>query len=129
MPITSLYAGLAALLLLFLTTRVILSRRRHRVDMGDGGSRLLQRYVRAQANCVEYAPIGLLLLLLLEAGAWPAWLLHVLGLMLVAGRLAHAWSFSVEALRERSRVIGMTLTLAMLAVAACLCAVSGLRLG
>ena len=43
MPVTSLYAGLLVALFLVLTFRVILFRRGRRVDMGDGGHRLLQR--------------------------------------------------------------------------------------
>ena len=126
MPVTSLYAALLAALLLFLTFRVIRFRRGQRVDMGDGGHRLLQRYVRAHANFAEYAPLGLVLLLLVEAAGWPMWLLHLLGLMLLGGRLAHAWSFSVEGLREPSRVAGMVLTTTMLGLAALLCLARGL---
>jgi uncharacterized membrane protein YecN with MAPEG domain len=128
MPVTSLYAALLAALFLFLTSRVIRLRRGHRVDMGDGGDRLLQRYVRAHANCAEYAPFGLLLLLLVEAGGWPGPVVHGLGLMLLGGRSAHAWSFSVAELREPSRVVGMALTTTMLGLAALLCLARGLGL-
>ena len=128
MTVTSLYAGLLALLYLYLTSRVIRFRRGRRVDMGDAGDPLLQRYIRAHANFAEYAPIGLLLLLLLELGSWPHWLLHLLGLMLLAGRISHAWSFSVSELREGTRVAGMVLTITMLGLAALLCLVRGLGL-
>lgn len=128
MTVTSLYAGLLALLYLYLTSRVIRFRRGRRVDMGDAGDPLLQRYIRAHANFAEYAPIGLLLLLLLELGNWPHWLLHLLGLMLLAGRISHAWSFSVSELRERTRVAGMVLTTTMLGLTAVLCLVRGLGL-
>jgi uncharacterized membrane protein YecN with MAPEG domain len=128
MPVTSLYAALLAGLFLLFTFRVIRFRRDKRVDMGDDGHRLLQRYVRAHANFAEYAPIGLVLLLLVEAAGWPAPLLHLLGLMLLGGRLAHAWSFSVEGLREPSRVVGMVLTTTMLGAAALLCLARGLGL-
>ena len=128
MTVTPLYAGLLAGLYLFLTVRVIRFRRGHRVDMGDGGQSLLQRYIRAHGNFAEYAPFGLLLLLLVETGGWPGWLVHLLGLTLLGGRLAHAWSFSVAELRGRSRVVGMVLTMAMLGVAAILCLLQGLKL-
>src|SRR3954454_7781098 len=92
--VTPLYAALLAGLYLFLTVRVVRFRRGHRIDMGDGGQKLMQRYVRAHANFAEYAPFGLLLLLLVELGGWPWWLVHLLGLTLLGGRLAHAFSFS-----------------------------------
>ena len=128
MTVTALYAGLLAPLYLFLTYRVIRFRRGRRVDLGDGGDRLLQRYLRGHANFAEYVPLGLLLLLLLELGGWPGWLLHLLGLMLLGGRLAHAWSFSAAELRLPSRTAGMVLTTAMLAIAALLCLLQGLGL-
>jgi uncharacterized membrane protein YecN with MAPEG domain len=127
MTVTPLYAALLAGLYLFLTTRVIRLRRGNRIDMGDGGQRLLQRYVRAHANFAEYAPFGLLLLLLVETGGWPGWLVHLLGVTLLGGRLAHAFSFSVVELRERSRVVGMALTMTMLGAAAILCLLQGLK--
>jgi uncharacterized membrane protein YecN with MAPEG domain len=55
-------------------------------------------------------------------------LLQLLGLMLLAGRISHAWSFSVPELRERTRVAGMVLTTTMLGLAAVLCLVRGLGL-
>ena len=128
MTATPLYAGLLVALYLFLTFRIILYRRRELVDMGDGGKMLLRRYVRAHANFAEYAPLGLLLLALLELGVWPFWLVHLLGLLLLAGRLAHAWAFSVEALRGPPRAVGMVLTIAMLAIAGLLCLLRGLHL-
>ena len=129
MPVTALYAGLLAALYLALTYRVILFRRGRRVDLGDGGERLLARYIRGHGNFAEYVPLALVLLLVLELGGWPRWLLHLLGLILLAGRLAHAWSFSVEQLRLPSRTAGMVLTTAMLVLAAALCLTQGLGLG
>ena len=120
-PVTSLYAALLAALYLWLTYRVIRFRRAERVDMGVGESRLLERYVRAHGNFAEYAPFGLLLLGLLEIGGRPFWLLHLLGAALLAGRVAHAWSFSVAELRLPSRTLGTVLTLTTIAASAVLC--------
>ena len=128
MTVTALYAALLTALYLYLTFRVIGFRRGRRVDLGDGGDPLLARWLRGHGNFAEYAPLGLLLLLLLEQGHWPIWLLHLLGLMLLAGRLAHAWSFSVAELRAPSRVAGMALTTTMLGTAALLCLLQGLGL-
>ena len=120
-PVTSFYAGLCALLLVFLAARIIAQRRAKRVDMGADGDRLLERLIRAHGNFAEYAPLGLILLALLELQGWPSWLIHVLGLALLGGRVAHAWSFSVADFRPRSRVAGMVLTLTMLGLAGLLC--------
>ncbi len=120
LTVTSLYAALLVGLYLALAARVIRGRRGKRIDMGSGDDRLFERHVRAHANFAEYAPLGLLLLLLLELQGRPGWLLHALGLSLLAGRALHAWSFSVAERRPVSRVAGTALTLTVLGVAALL---------
>ena len=110
MPITSVYAAILALLLVALSIRVIMARRRAQVAVGDGADPALARAIRAQANLAEYAPLALLLLLLLELnGAGAIWV-HVLGAMLLTGRLIHAWCISQADEDFRFRVTGMTLT-------------------
>ena len=118
LTVTALYAGILALLLVSLSARVILYRRANRVGLGDAGDRVLLRRVRAQANCAEYAPIGLLLLGIAELNGAPVIALHVLGLMLVTGRLLHAVGFGREPETMSLRVAGMGITLTMLIVTA-----------
>lgn len=121
MSVTPLYAGLLTALYLWLSFRIIGVRRGKRVDMGSGGDPLLERYVRAHGNFAEFAPLSLLLLGLLELGDWPSWLLHLLGLVVLFGRAAHAFAFSVVEPRLRSRAAGMVATLSALGVMALLC--------
>ena len=118
MTVTPLYAGLLALLYLFLTFRVIRFRRGNRVDMGDGGHALLQRYVRAHANFAEYAPFALLLIAFVELGAAPQLLVHALASLLVLGRLSHAWGVSQLKEDYRFRVAGMAMTFTSILLAA-----------
>lgn len=88
--ITLFYAGVLALLLLVLSARVAMVRRRLQVGLGTGGERELQLAVRAHANFCEYVPLALLLLLLLElSAAFPPWVLHLLGIVLVVARVGH----------------------------------------
>jgi uncharacterized membrane protein YecN with MAPEG domain len=117
--ITSHYAALLALLLLALSIQVIRARVAARVGLGLGegeeGHRRLLRASRAQGNFTEYAPMVLALMLLLELSAAPGWLLHALGSMLLAGRLAHALGISKEPEVLRLRQLGMALTFTALA--------------
>jgi uncharacterized membrane protein YecN with MAPEG domain len=115
---TPIFAALVAFLLLTLWTRVILYRRANRVSLGDAGDPVLLRLMRAQSNCTEYAPIALLLLLVLELQGWSGVTLAALGLMLVAGRLIHAYGFSGTPEKLNMRIAGMALTLTMVAVSA-----------
>jgi hypothetical protein len=63
------------------------------------------------------------MLALLEWAAWPPILLHLLGIMLLAGRLLHGWALSFTRSNSTLRVSGMVLTLIMIGIAACLCLV------
>ncbi|MEL6509762.1 MAG: MAPEG family protein [Pseudomonadota bacterium] len=116
--ITALYAGLIALLFMVLSFRVIGYRRSNQIGLGDAGDKSLLKRMRAQANCAEYAPIGLILLALVEAQGTPGWVVHGLGLMLLAGRLAHGYGFSASPPVMNLRVGGMLLTTGMIALAA-----------
>jgi uncharacterized membrane protein YecN with MAPEG domain len=96
LEITSLYAGLLALLFLWLSARVIVYRRGNKISMGDHGDNSLLKRMRAQGNCAEYAPFGVLLLALVEMSGAPNVAVHLLGLMLLSGRALHAWGFSAS---------------------------------
>ena len=119
-PITAFYAALVTILFVALSLAVIRLRRGRRVSMGDAGDRALQRRIRAQANCAEYAPIGLLLLALLELNGTAPILLHAVGLSLLAGRLLHGWGFGRDDMFMAARVPGMLLTVGSIALAAIL---------
>lgn len=116
--ITSIYAGLLAFLFLALSWRVIAFRRSHLVSLGDGDSKDLRQRSRAQANFAEYTPLGLILLACVELRGAPPLAVHSLGLMLLGGRLLHAVAFWVHPMIMRFRIIGMLLTLIMIAAAA-----------
>ena len=116
--ITGIYAALAALLIVILALKVIGLRRQYKVALGDGGNQDLLAAIRAHANAVEYLPIGLLLLLLLELSQGPAWLIHLLGSLFIIGRLIHANGVS-KAIIPR-RIIGMQITIWLLIMMAIL---------
>ena len=112
MTITPFYAALVALVYVYLSMRVINTRRSERVGLGDGDNRTLRRAIRAHGNCGEYAPMALLLIAFAEMQGAQIWLVHALGLMLLAGRVAHASGFGREPERMNLRVAGMRLTIA-----------------
>ena len=118
MHITAIYAALLGFLLIFLSARVIAGRRAGGISLGTGGDPLFERRVRAQGNFAEYAPFGLMLLLVLETGGAEAWVLHGLGALLLVGRLLHAYVLAMTAEDGIGRVAGMILTLAMLGISA-----------
>jgi hypothetical protein len=107
--ITSIYASLAALLIVRLTLSVIKLRRKNRISVGDGGNEALQLAIRAHANAVEYIPIALMLLLTLELNGAPKILIHILGVTLLIGRILHALGLPAKDLKKR--VLGMQITI------------------
>jgi hypothetical protein len=111
MHITGLYAALAALLIIALSIRVIVRRKSERIGIGDNGDRELAKRVRAHANAAEYVPIGLILLLALEWNQTLPWILHLFGIVLILGRILHAWGMSGSSGLSKGRVLGMSLTL------------------
>jgi hypothetical protein len=117
-PMTAFYAALLAFLFLALSMNVIRHRYRARTALGDGGDPRLARAIRAQANFAEYVPLTLVLMLGLELTGGPAWLLHLAGVFLLAGRLAHGAAFTCFDQAPKLRVAGMVLTFSAIAGAA-----------
>ena len=110
LTITAIYASLAGLLLLVLSFRVVRSRRKLSVGLGDGGQESLLRAQRAQANFTEYVPIALILLAVAESQVLTGWLLHTAGAVLLLARLLHAWGLNQSSGRSFGRYWGTLLT-------------------
>ena len=120
LAVTPIYAGCLALLFVVLSVRVVLRRRTAKVSVGDGGDKDLIKRIRVQANCAEYAPLGILLLLIVELSGAAALTVHELGLMLVAGRAMHAVGMGLTPQIPALRIIGMGLTFTMIGLSAVL---------
>jgi len=115
-----LYIGLSALLLIVLSVRVMMLRGKHVVGVGDGGHADLQLAMRVQANFVEYVPLALLLLLCVDLVGDSKWIVHVLGILLLVGRVLHAQGLSQNSGRSFGRAAGVVLTFLVLVVSAVL---------
>jgi uncharacterized protein len=120
LDVTGVYAAALTVLYLFLTARVIIFRRVNRVSLGDGNDEELLRRMRAHGNFAEYVPLGLLLMGIAEVQGSQTWLLHVVGLMLLAGRLMHGLNFTFALKSMPLRTVGMMLTLTALGLGAVL---------
>ncbi len=114
LTVTAFYAGVMALWLLGLGVEVSRRRRQSDVLVGSAGVAELEQAIRAHANACEYVPIALIVMGLAEGMGAPGWLLHVCGLMLVAGRGLHGVYYLTGADRLRLRSVGMMLTVVMI---------------
>jgi uncharacterized membrane protein YecN with MAPEG domain len=119
-----IYMALAALLLLFLSVRVSMLRRRYNVGIGDGGHEDLLRAIRVQANFVEYVPIALLLILAADLVGHEKIFVHILGIALLIARVFHAWGVSLHSGPSFGRMVGTSLTFLVLIAGAVLAILS-----
>ena len=118
MNVTVLYASLLALWFVILSARVIQYRGSHSIDLGDGDDPAMLRRIRGHGNFVDYTPIVLILMALLEVGGASTELLHIVGGLLLIGRLAHGWALSFTDGNALARSGGIVLTLTALVIAA-----------
>jgi len=127
LTIVPIYAAILAVMFVALSIRVIAVRRASKLPLGFQGDVALERRVRAQGNFAEYVPLALLLLAFVEMRGAPAWLVHAMALVLVAGRLSHA--YGVSQLRESFafRVSGMAMTFTVILSAALAILIQSLR--
>lgn len=89
--ITSLYAALAAIFLIFLSLNVVRHRYRTHTAIGSNDD-TLTRACRAQANFTEYVPLILLLMACAELFKVSAFIIHIAGIAMLIGRALHAYS-------------------------------------
>jgi uncharacterized membrane protein YecN with MAPEG domain len=117
-PITALYTGLLALLLVMLALRVIRLRWKLRVGLGDGGDKAMSRAIRIHANATEHLPIALLLLLVAELNHAGPTLLHACGIVLVVARVLHAIGLGRSAGASWPRAAGTVGTIGVIVILA-----------
>lgn len=89
LPITLTIAGAAALLNVWLGLRISRLRRLYKVSIGHGGKPLLATRTRAHANFIEYTPLFLILLALIELSRGSETWLWVAAILFILARLAH----------------------------------------
>ncbi|SMR81382.1 hypothetical protein SAMN04488030_1877 [Aliiroseovarius halocynthiae] len=115
--ITAISAALIGLLYTWLSARVIARRMSARISVGDGEDKALIYRIRAQGNCGEYAPISLLLLLLVELSGTPTGVTIALATLIVLGRALHAFAFVKRPMSFLARRVGMIMTFAAISLA------------
>ncbi len=108
LPITSLLAALFAIMLVALSFPISLRRIKLRADIGHADDPVLHRRIRAQGNFVEYAPMAVVVVGLMEAAQVGAPLVWSLAGAFALGRVLHAYGMLSGVLPPRSA--GMILT-------------------
>ena len=123
--VVTFYAGLNALIAFVLVVLVVRQRGKTKTSLGSGGHLALEQAIRVHGNFIEYVPLILILLLLLELGGLaPLWL-HLMGIALTLGRVLHAWGLSTSPRESFGRAAGTALTWLTLLAALTLCIIRG----
>lgn len=106
------YVVLLVLLGVVLAWRVIMVRRTRLIGLGDGGDKDLTRRIRAHGNFSEYAPLLAVILIALPLLGAKEWMVHLVGVPAVTGRIMHGLGISRSGGTSLGRVGGMILTFA-----------------
>ena len=113
-PITAIFTGILAVMLVGISIRVTVLRAKKKISFFDGGDPEMGAAVRVQGNFIEYVPMALALMGLLEAMGAKHWIVYLFGILLVLARITHAWGLYSGVFQ--GRVIGTSTNWALLAV-------------
>jgi uncharacterized membrane protein YecN with MAPEG domain len=117
LPITSLLTAIFALMMIALSLLVSLRRRKLWVVYGDGDDDSLRSRIRAHGNFIEYAPLALFVVGLLEFRGTPNIVIGALAFGFLCARLLHAFGMFYGK-GPGARAIGMLVQHACFAIAA-----------
>lgn len=116
--IVSTYAALLALYYIYLSINVIKIRKSAGISLGSGNNPILERAMRAHGNFIEYVPLALLLIYLLEYQGLASHYCHAFGIVLFISRALHGDAIIHE--KFKMRVIGVILTFSIIILSALL---------
>ena len=113
-PVTALTAIVLVPIFIRLAFGVIKKRQTHHVAIGSGDHADLETAIRAHGNFAEYVPFALVLMLSAEINGAPMWMVGLVALTLILGRLIHA--AAIPSGNLKNRVTAMKLTFGALAL-------------
>ena len=118
LPITALYSGLLALVILGFAYNVSLTRRSQKIGLGDNNNEVMRVALRIHGNAIEILPIAIILMLVYELNDGRALVLHVFGIALLLGRIMHCHGLKQKTGKSSGRYWGTAVTWASVALLA-----------
>ena len=108
LPISALYAGLLANFALYLSFQAGGFRGKSGVSLlyGDPVNVELAERVRRHQNFLEYVPMVLILMALIEINGGSGMFLHIIGVLLIIARIAHMVGLKHDNMAHKGRAIG-----------------------
>ena len=106
MEITLLYASLLSVLAICLAFSTGLVRSKTNTMLGEGDSPEMLQSIRAFGNLIEYAPLAIIMLGLLEIQDIDGRKLHILGSTFFLSRILHAYGLAISRESTPYRLLG-----------------------
>ena len=108
LPITALYASILMIFALALSFRAGGLRGKTGISVlfGEPVNMELAERVRVHQNFLEYVPLAIILMGIIELNSGNATFLHVFGVVLIVARIAHAVGLKHDNMGHPGRVIG-----------------------
>ena len=113
---TLLYAGILGIISLVLAAAVGGKRGSSGVSVGVGEDQDLLVATRRHGNFIEYVPLALILMALLEANGVSTLTIHVFGVVLTIARICHPLGLSADNMSSPLRAAGAAGTFLLTAV-------------
>ena len=121
LPITAIYVGILAIFALALSFRAGPFRGKTGISIlfGEPQNMELAERVRVHQNFLEYVPMMLILMGVIELNSGSTTFLHSVGILLIVARIAHAVGLKHDNMAHPGRFIGAAGTALLTLVAAC----------
>jgi len=115
--LTMLYGAIFGLMSIAISSRAGLLRGKTKISIGDGGNQEMLLAMRRHANFVEYVPLALIIIAMMEMNRAPDHAIHGLAGALVVARIAHAFGLHHSNIMTGGRIGGAMLTALVTVVA------------
>jgi hypothetical protein len=108
LPITALYAGILMIFALVLSFYAGSFRGKSGISVlfGEPANMELAERIRIHQNFLEYVPMAVILMGIIEINGGNTTFLHVFGVVLIIARIAHAIGLKHDNMAHPGRVIG-----------------------
>lgn len=109
LAITSLYTAILAIIMFVLAYMTSARRKEAQINLGTGNDDIMERRSRAFGNFIEFVPMLILLMAMIEIQGYGNDYVHILGIITVLSRIFHALGMTNSISVINGRFVGAIL--------------------